>query len=347
MKRALTSVPNFWARCMIACPAFPVTEIRGALRTAHLRERDVLRPDGYIGIQSEVTLITRLAEPRGGAGGAARAALSVPWKPGSLMTYLVSASRSLEDAITQLARYATVSRPLSKVIVRPAKGDTHFMEFALAPLPIAYTPEWLGWALAANVSMVRGCTGRTDLPHAIVIPEDMPLDPNEMSRIFNVPVFGGSAPGFTFTTSMLRAAVPSSDDHLKVHLQSYAERLLSDETRLGVHGEVAARVVDLLAAGKTSIGAVAKSLGMSDRSLRRKLASEDLSFRELVDRVRYEVSVQLLAAEDLSLAEIAFMLGFESQSAFTSFFKRRSRGMTPTRMRLQQQSCDPAVSACA
>ena len=71
---------------MIASTHFPATDIRGALRAAHLRERDVLRADGYISIQGEITLITRLAAPRGGAVAAARAALSVPWKPGSLLT---------------------------------------------------------------------------------------------------------------------------------------------------------------------------------------------------------------------------------------------------------------------
>jgi AraC-like DNA-binding protein len=323
---------------MVASPAFSAGEIRSALAAARLRERDVQRPDGYIGIQGEITLITRLAEPRGGAGAAARAALSVPWKPGSLMTYLVSASRTLDDAITQLARYASISRPLNRVRVHRNMGPGPFMEFALAPVPIPYTPEWLGWALAANVLMVQGCTGRTDLPGRIEIAEDLPLDTAELSDAVRLPVIRGRTTGFSFTPSMLQADVTSGDEHLRVHLKSYAEALLSDETRLGVHGEFAARVVELLAEGKTSIGAVAKSLGMSDRSLRRKLAAEGVTFRELVERVRYEVSVQLLSAEELPLAEIAFLLGYESQSAFTSFFKRRSAGLTPTRMRLQRGS---------
>ena len=330
---------------MIASPHFPATDIRDALRAAHLRERDVLRPDGYISIQGEITLITRLAAPRGGAVAAARAALSVPWKPGSLMTYLVSSCRTLDDSISLLARYAGVSRPLNRIAVHRGRGDHTFMEFVTAPLPIAYTPEWTAWALGADVLLVRGCTGRSDLPHSIVIGDDAPLDPAEMSEVFQVPVIKGPVSGFVFTPAMLRAEVTTGDDHLRVHLEGYAERLLSDETRLGVHGEIAARVVELLIAGKTSVSAVAKAMGMSERSLRRKLAAEHLSFRELVDRVRYEVSVQLLSAEELSMSEIAFMLGFESQSAFTAFFKRRSHGLTPTRMR--NTAVSPPFSAVA
>jgi AraC-like DNA-binding protein len=66
--------------------------------------------------------------------------------------------------------------------------------------------------------------------------------------------------------------------------------------------------------------------------LQRRLAEEDTSFATIVDEVRLEVAKQALADPTNSLAEIAFLVGFEEQSSFSRAFKRWT-GMSPSEHR--------------
>jgi AraC-like DNA-binding protein len=74
--------------------------------------------------------------------------------------------------------------------------------------------------------------------------------------------------------------------------------------------------------------AVARSLGVSSRSLQRGLQALGTSFSEQLDAVRRARSLQLLRDRELSVREIAFMLGYADPRAFYRSF-RRWTGHTP------------------
>lgn len=80
------------------------------------------------------------------------------------------------------------------------------------------------------------------------------------------------------------------------------------------------------------INAVAHSLGMSERTLRYRLAEENASFRALRDKLRYERACQLLQSKDLSIEQVAEQLHYNEASAFTHAFSRWS-GMSPNQYR--------------
>ncbi|MCA9704651.1 MAG: helix-turn-helix transcriptional regulator, partial [Myxococcales bacterium] len=84
------------------------------------------------------------------------------------------------------------------------------------------------------------------------------------------------------------------------------------------------RVAQRLARGDTEVelGAVAKALAVSERTLRRRLAEEGTSFSELRQRELQRRAEGLLAQGQLSPAEIAFCLGFSEMSAFNRAFRR-------------------------
>lgn len=77
---------------------------------------------------------------------------------------------------------------------------------------------------------------------------------------------------------------------------------------------------------------IAKRLGMSARSLHRRLAEEGLNFQTLTEMTRRELAEGLLSNEQYSLAEIAFLTGFSEQSSFSRAFKRWA-GNTPATYR--------------
>ena len=91
-----------------------------------------------------------------------------------------------------------------------------------------------------------------------------------------------------------------------------------------------------LSEGVPAISDIARDLGMSGRTLQRRLAEEGYTFLTLVEESRRQLAERLLQQTAYSLAEVAFMTGYSEQSAFNRAFKRWS-GQTPRSYRLGAQ----------
>jgi AraC-like DNA-binding protein len=86
-------------------------------------------------------------------------------------------------------------------------------------------------------------------------------------------------------------------------------------------GRVKQALTGGLSSGRQSAHDVAVKLGMSERSLRRALASEETSFRDVLDDVRRAIAMDMLQANK-TVTEIAFLLGFSETSALSRAFRR-------------------------
>ncbi len=119
--------------------------------------------------------------------------------------------------------------------------------------------------------------------------------------------------------------------------QFFDQHLEQELARLADTGSLQKRVrlavAKMLSEGVPTLTLVASSLGMSARTLQRRLSDQEQSFQNLVDQARRELAQQLLSETDYSLAEVAFLTGFAEQSGFTRAFKRWS-GKTPRSYRI-------------
>ena len=102
----------------------------------------------------------------------------------------------------------------------------------------------------------------------------------------------------------------------------------SGDLRSGVENAIA----PLLPHGKVTVGAIARTLGMSQRSLARRLAARGLTLGKILDELRSDLAKRHIKDKDLSISEIAWLVGYQEVSAFTHAFKRWT-GRTPTEMR--------------
>jgi AraC-like DNA-binding protein len=85
---------------------------------------------------------------------------------------------------------------------------------------------------------------------------------------------------------------------------------------------------------QATLAGAARRAGLSARTLRRRFSAETgVSFRAFVNQARVQRAVELLSASDQPIVEVAFEVGFRSQSAFTQAF-RRGMGLTPRAFRL-------------
>ena len=91
-----------------------------------------------------------------------------------------------------------------------------------------------------------------------------------------------------------------------------------------------------LTGGSPNIKAVASELGMSGRTLQRRLTEEGTSFKRLLVQSRHEQALEYLADPSLDIKEVAFLIGYEDQNSFYRAF-RSLEGDTPSNWRVMQE----------
>src|SRR5262249_23670952 len=102
-------------------------------------------------------------------------------------------------------------------------------------------------------------------------------------------------------------------------LLKYCEAALAD--RRGDMSQLRTRVENaissLLPHGRVHVEDIARSLGMSERTLARKLSDEGLNFTQILQQLRRDLAVRYLDDRKLHVSKIAWLLGFHEVSAFT------------------------------
>ena len=131
------------------------------------------------------------------------------------------------------------------------------------------------------------------------------------------------------------------DTHLEAALAQFQDNDALDQ-------RVRIQVARSLSEGVTMISDVAIHLGMSGRTLQRRLSDRGYTFQTLVDESRRQLAKRLLQQTDYSLAEVAFMTGYSEQSAFTRAFKRWAGQNRALSVSLSKQSRSKLrVGACS
>lgn len=164
-------------------------------------------------------------------------------------------------------------------------------------------------------------------------------DPGEYLRILGVaPQFGAERDVAMLDGALLALPVLNADIQLYPVLRQHAERLLRERYRssAGVVTELRAAIVHGLTRDRVRLPQVAAALGLSARSLQRKLADGGTSYQAVLDDTRHQLALDYLRQDALALADIAFLLGFHEQSAFTHAFRDWS-GMNPGAWREQER----------
>jgi AraC-like DNA-binding protein len=262
--------------------------------------------------------------------------LSYDLRASGLAGYVAIAAATVREAMTNAVRYGAL-RDTSAVYAleggdglirfridsRSAhmRGSRHATEFKAA-LVLAACHRWIGAGfrpLEMRFAHTRAASRRA------------------IERQFNCSVrFGSEATEMVLSPEHLDLPVRGADPHLLALVTRHAEAALANDASAR-RGDLRARVerviLEELPKGTPTVAAVAEALGMGERTLARRLAGEGTPFRRVVDELRRDMATGYLADPELSLSQIAYLLGYAEQSAFTSAF-RRWTGRSPRRFRL-------------
>ena len=156
----------------------------------------------------------------------------------------------------------------------------------------------------------------------------------EVERVLGCPVsYDSDAIRLHFPRWWLDAQRLHANPDLQRLLETQAERNLAE---LDAPHSLAAKLRALLLEDESRLQSgmadLARVLGVSPRSLRRKLHEEGHTFAEVVEHAMAEVARRLLEDPTVTIQSVADRLGFSEASAFHRAFKRWT-GLTPTQFR--------------
>ncbi|MET0595868.1 MAG: AraC family transcriptional regulator ligand-binding domain-containing protein [Polyangiaceae bacterium] len=250
--------------------------------------------------------------------------------PGNIVDYLALASPTLRASLTQIARYYGLIGRHAQWVLRTLPDDKltlleHLAEFGSGNVA-AYMRE-----LSVAILAVRMRNWGASPPLAVWLPH-APLGPlEEYRRVLQCDVrFESPRSGVVIDDAILDAPREGSDPRLANLLQAHADTLLARVPAEATFAQqVRGAVVAELREGEPDIAKVARRLATSARSLQRRLQEEGSSFRGMVDATRHELADVYLGEKHLSIADIAYLLGYSEPPAFIRAYKRWT-GRTPS-----------------
>jgi AraC-like DNA-binding protein len=254
--------------------------------------------------------------------------------------YVSASSGTLGEALQQLARYtSSVNESVSlKVLDGAPVGvrlhyvgvsrhlDRHQMEFVVTLL----------------VRLCRQLTGLNLVPTNVRLVHRRDDKVPELTKFFGRKVeFGAAVDEVSFASNLRSAPVVSADHHLNKLLIRYREESIyrRPNYRGSFRSEVENAIVLLLPHGKAQVSEIARRLGVSQRTLARRLSAEGLTFSDVLEALKVDLAERYLADRNLTISQIAWLLGYQEVSSLTHAFKRWT-GKTPRVARSQAVS-DP------
>lgn len=150
--------------------------------------------------------------------------------------------------------------------------------------------------------------------------------------LFNCPMeFGARVPSFGFAVEYLAYPLVHNEESLKDFLRTAPYQLLimpADPGKLGLVDQIRSLIGHDFSRGFPSFERITELLHLSGPTLRRRLKREGTTFQELKDDCRRDASIAYLNRPELSINDVAILMGFTDPSAFYRSFKKWT-GMTP------------------
>jgi AraC-like DNA-binding protein len=250
-----------------------------------------------------------------------------------LLMYVVVNSPTVGAALENVGRYLRVHNQAarSSVVVEGGRASARH-EFS--GLTVAVPRQQNEFSMAVAINTIRLMAGTVWVPIEVQFAHAAPHALAEHTRIFGAPVsFGHETNALVMEREFLERHVPAADRRLYPILRRYLESVLAEmpaEDRL--LATIRRAIGESIRDGSPKLGAVARKVAMSPRSLQRQLKEYGTEFNALVDDTRRRFASHYLRDRKHTLTEIAYLVGYSEVSAFNRAFKRWT-GSTPADFR--------------
>jgi len=261
-------------------------------------------------------------------------AMSRDIRDAGLIAYVGLASPTVGDALKNVARYRHVSNDALEMDTSRLDDLGEFTWHFRRPARETIR-QFREFSAAILLKAVRKYCGREVRPLAMSFRHARNTALGEFKQFFGCSItFAASRNMMQLQCSDVSAPLFSADERLLEILKEHCAFVLNERSQMpeSLVEKVEQEIVNRLAQGDAKLELIAGALGIGARTLARRLAEPGTSFNGILASLRDALALRYLKHSDLSLTEIAFLLGYAEISAFTHAFKRW-RGVTPTAYR--------------
>lgn len=255
-----------------------------------------------------------------------------------LLFYVAASSNTLSDALQRTARYSLLTNE-GIALTYAEDGDVR-IGLHYNGVSRHLDRHQVECFMTLLLRICRHLTGLATMSGRVRIAHHRAGPYSELEKFFGDNLkFGAAIDELSLQPAAKDLPVVSADPYLSKMLIRYCEEALARRSvrRGAFRPRVENEIVPLLPHGKARAGEVARRLGVSQRTLTRSLAAEELTFSGVLESLRTDLARRYLDDEALSISQIAWLLGYREVSAFTHAFKRWS-GETPRHARLRAAS---------
>lgn len=244
-----------------------------------------------------------------------------------VLGYAILSCDTLGEAIDRLIRYEKLVGKLGVTRLH-CQGDGCRLEW-LSPLQGPWSRYLQEAAVAGWITLARQLVAAVP-DFEVHFEHDCAADRQRYQEVLGAPVnFNSSFTGVAMASQALAIPMVGADAGLRAMMDRQAAVLLDEfASRLNLVNEVRSEIVHILPDGEPGLETIARRLHLSERVLQSRLRDAGVSFSALIEDVRRSLATLYLQQASVALVDIAFLLGFSEQSAFSRAF-RRWMGVSP------------------
>ena len=301
------------------------------LRRANLSVQHVKNPQARIAVKDQIKFLNLVADKLQDEFLGIRLARAVDLRELGLLYYVMASSDTVGDALLRVAQFSTIQNEGVQIKYRAGKFVT--LTFNYLGVARQVDRHQIEFFITILLRLCQKLSGLSLAPLRVKLMHHRSRLPAEIKRLFRAHVaFACDADELVYPGSIAGAPSTNADPYLNALLVRYCEEAAAERRRNSTTWQLKVEnaIVPLLPHGQARIGKIAAELGVSRRTLARRLASEGLTFRKVLDSLRFDLARRYLAGEGLPISEITWLLGYRETSALNHAFKRWT-GSAPTR----------------
>lgn len=250
-----------------------------------------------------------------------------------LLYYVMASSDTLGSALKRAARYSRITN--EAVVLEYREGREPILRLTYSGVPRHVDRHQIEFCIIALVRVARGLSGRPFVPERIALSHVRSNGRSKFARLLGTDVeFGSDVDEITFSAGAAEWALVDADAKLNRILVQVCEDGLAARTRTAgtFRIKVENTIAPLLPHGQGRASVVAEKLGVSERTLERRLAREGVTFSKVLQDLKANLAIRYLEEDGMPISKIAWLLGFEEVSSF-SHACRRWTGRSPRQLR--------------
>jgi AraC-like DNA-binding protein len=211
------------------------------------------------------------------------------------------------------------------------EGELAYLAVDFIDSEIRHRQQIHEFGLVLMMSLMRLVAGRRVCPVWVGFRHNRTEDLDGFERFFGCPVnFGQPKTSIVLKRDLLGLPSKPVDERLLRILKGHCQEALGRRGEaVSLKDELAYLVASHLHAGPPNIRLVARELGLSERTMARRLAGQGTSFGRIVDKVRLHLAMRYLDEPNIRASQVAYLLGYSEPSAFNHAF-RRWTGVSPS-----------------